>query len=719
MLKFFALFIVIIFPLQAFAIPNFKLQPDASAQTILKANQIDGDQNTNVLTAHGDVEVLRGSSSLKSDELIYDRDNKLLKINGNIKVKNLEIGNLKTKKLEIKEDFSAGKFFDSKIIFKDGSYLTSPEIERVNPKVTILKKSLFSFCPNPEIEANNDLAGEKLDLMSIKSKQTTIDKENEVMKMKSATVRFFNVPFIYTPYFRSSLASKERSTGFLSPSYVKSTNLGNGLKTPFYINIAPNMEMLITPYIGISNNQIILNNQFNHLASYGEYKINFEIANNKLNIPQNTVVSKQTDAQYRWKISNSKGIFDFTKNTGLDFSIDTVGDKNYLRDYYNNYTNYTLSKVNVDYIYKRSYHSIKTIRIQELEAVNDRAAPLVLPMIDSHIETVPLSFKEKFALTSNATVITRQDGLQYRRTSFTPEVNVPYNFRGNLFNIIAKVQGDFYSLDNNFQYTQRNNDFNKTQTNLKPEASISWRLPLINKTKSNTFVIEPMVNIVTSSYRTNFYKLPNEDSNNSELTVGNLFVNDRISGFDRNESGQRISYGAKTSFFNKYGQFGLTLGQSYKRTSGTQDVIIRGFNDNNKSNIVGQMMYQSIKYFSFIYNFQLNESSYRNDINQVTTAVNFDKVYGSLNYLLLRKTAQNLQEMEQLSLSAGMKVTKMWKVDIIGTRDIVNKRTISRGITIYRDGCCTIFGFSASETNPGSLLKPQRTFNLNFAFKNL
>jgi hypothetical protein len=52
------------------------------------------------------------------------------------------------------------------MIFLDGSYLTSPEIDRKDPLTTVLDHPIFSICPNPEISANNALAGEKRDFFS-------------------------------------------------------------------------------------------------------------------------------------------------------------------------------------------------------------------------------------------------------------------------------------------------------------------------------------------------------------------------------------------------------------------------------------------------------------------------------------------------------------------------------------------------------------------------
>jgi lipopolysaccharide assembly outer membrane protein LptD (OstA) len=196
-----------------------------------------------------------------------------------------------------------------------------------------------------------------------------------------------------------------------------------------------------------------------------------------------------------------------------------------------------------------------------------------------------------------------------------------------------------------------------------------------------------------------------------------MFVADRIAGFDRNESGKRFNYGVKTSMFNKYGEFGLTVGQGYKRGK-EQDVLIQGFN-NNKSNLVGQAIYKAAKYFSATYSFQLNESSYRNDVNQLSSSLTFDRVQFGSDFLFVRKTIQNLTEKKQLSLSSRVLLNKEWSSTIIVNKDLALNRTLSRGISLTRDGCCTIFGFSITETNPSSLTKPQQSFNLSLLFKNL
>ena len=689
-----------------------------SLPSVLKADDVEGDQITNIMKATGNVELRRDNSVVYADQMVYDKNTGYIRAIGNIKIKNVEIGNVVASDAKMKDDFSNGVFSNSTMVMADGSYLVSPEIDRETPNVTVLQSAIYSICPNPEISADNSLAGKKRDMFSIKSRSTIIDRGQQFYKLSHGVVRLYDVPVFYTPYLKSAFPSKERQTGFLPPSYVRN-KFGFGVQVPFYVNIAPNKDLTVTSYVNPMRNLYIIRNDFRHLTSYGSYKLSPEIANNDLIYANDTTTVSRSKSPYRWNLQG-EGIFDFTTNTGFDFTLNDVYDRDYLRDYTNNFIGYTTSKANLDYIYKRDYYAVKAIKFQELEnATTEKAAPAIFPMVDGHIESKPMANKSKFSLTSNITTITREDGLEYRRATATPEYNLPVNLNGNLFTFNARVQNDFYSLENNYKGTTPPNTYDSVQTNYKPEASLSWSLPLIKRTNHHSFMIEPMANIVTSSFEKNFTVLPNEDSNDSELTVNNLFIADRIAGFDRSEAGARTSFGAKTAFFNKYGEYGLTLGQSYRIKQQTQDVAIRGFNDNNKSNFVGLMSYKAAKYFNTSYAFQLNESNYQNEVNEVIASLDFERFSLSTNYLLLLQNSQNPIKKEQASISTMVKFTPRSSVTFATGKDMVTGRVLSRALTVKYDGCCTVFSIMATQNNQSNLTKPSTSISFSLSFKNL
>lgn len=700
----------------AYSIPSINKSQNSSP-AVLKAKIVDGNRITNEIIATGDVEVSKGASVLFADKIVYDKTNSELNVIGDFKANDFEVGNLYGSDAVVKDDFSEGEFFNTRIVFKDGSYLKSPKVKKESVVKTKLQAPIYSVCPDPVIVKDNKSAGDKKSFVSVKSSKTVIDKQEEVMTSKHAFLRIYDFPIFYTPYLSVALPSKKKKSGFLNPGYSKNSNLGLGVKIPYYFYIADNFDITTTPLIAVDSNQILINNEVRHQTSYGKYDLNVEAANNEITRTDDTNVVNRTNKDFRWNIKGN-GNFDFNLDTGLDFKVNAVGDRDYLRDYHFDYINYVVSEVNVDKIKARDYASAKVISIQELENYDEKKSePFVVPL-NYHIESKPLGFKERYLFTTNFTTISRVDGLQYRRVSASPEVIVPYNLKGNLLSFNAKVQGDFYSLEDNFKAINQTQEYDNNQTNYSPEASLNWRLPLIRKGKKNTVMIEPMANIVISSFKRSNNVIPNEDSSDSELTVSNLFISDRISGYDRTESGKRINYGVKTSLFNEYGEFGLNIGQGYKRSS-EQDVEVRGFNDNKKSNFVGQALYKANKYFSFNYSFQLNESNYSNDINQVTSALDFGVVKFDTSYLLIRESSENLDKKEQLTLGSSIKLTNRWKFNVTNTRDVVQGRDLYRTMSLTRDGCCTTFGFSITETNSSNLTTPQKSYNIVLTFKNL
>ncbi len=683
--------------------------------TIIKADNVQGDQNQNIINAIGNVEVKNATTTATSDKITYNKNTGWINASGNLVIKDLELGNIYSEYGEIKDDFSQGKLPQSKMIFYDGSYFKAQEIERKSENIIILKKPIYAICPDDEIAKNNEKAGKKFDLLSIKSSKTTIDQEKKVIKTKNGIVRLYNFPIFYTPYLSLPMKENKRKSGFLTPSYIKNSRFGLGIRTPYFLDVAPNIDIILTPTF-FQDNQIILKNEVHHLVKYGEHTSFLEIANNEVSTQNDRQAINRTQDNLRYNLK-SVGKYELTKNSTIDHNIHTIGDRNYLRDYHFDFIAFTTSEINYEYTKKRDYFTISTIRFQELESSeNNQNAQFILPTINHYIESEkPLFYKEKYGLQSNFTSINKEVGVQYKRLSLTPEVKLPFNIYGNLIDLNAKFQWDYYLLSNNVN--QNNQELQQSQSNYKPLFSAIWRLPLIQKSKSNTLLIEPTVSFVSSSFKRNFINAPNEDSINSELTVNNIFNSDRIAGYDRNESGERISYGAKTAMFNNLGQFELSLAQSYLVSNQEQDVVIRGFNENNKSNIVGQFSYQYPKYFNFDYIFQLNESDYDNEINSLSASFKYKNFTISNNYLLIKKGVVNEARTEQGGLSTSYQFTPKLKVIAGITRDFATRKNLLRSASIEYGGCCIIFKFITSENNTANLTKTQRSHSFNLIIR--
>ena len=80
----------------------------------------------------------------------------------------------------------------------------------------------------------------------LKSPDIELDfNENEGVA-KNSTLWFKDIPIFYSPYFAFPV-SKQRKSGFLAPTYKSSTKTGFDLTVPYYFNIAPNYDLTLYP----------------------------------------------------------------------------------------------------------------------------------------------------------------------------------------------------------------------------------------------------------------------------------------------------------------------------------------------------------------------------------------------------------------------------------------------------------------------------------------
>ncbi len=330
------------------------------------------------------------------------------------------------------------------------------------------------------------------------------------------------------------------------------------------------------------------------------------------------------------------------------------------------------------------------------------------------------SFSHLSCSISNATAINRENGLQYRRLSSTPKVTVPISFLGNVLKLELANQIDYYNIEYNFDNTSPVNKVAESETNNTTFASAEWKIPLIKKKKNKTYIVEPKIKYDHISSAKNTTLLANEDSNNSELTINNLFFNDRIAGYDRSEEGDRLTYGANTTIYQNLSKFEFDIGQSYLIKENNNGNNVNGYNDSKKSNIVGKISYNYDKTFLLNYNYQLDENSLSNKVNFLTTNISYKKISFSNALLLIRKgVTQSNEKIFQNTSNFSYKFNSRYILSASLSKDLVAKKDLRRRISIKNDNCCVITEFSVSESNISNLATKERSINLNIILKEI
>lgn len=99
---------------------------------------------------------------------------------------------------------------------------------------------------------------------TLSAQHLILDQKKEVGRAKQMVLRVKNVPILYSPYYSFSL-NESRKSGFLTPTTGYTSYHGFYFTQPFYWNIAPNHDLLITPE-WYSQRGLQLNNLFRYLT---------------------------------------------------------------------------------------------------------------------------------------------------------------------------------------------------------------------------------------------------------------------------------------------------------------------------------------------------------------------------------------------------------------------------------------------------------------------
>lgn len=81
---------------------------------------------------------------------------------------------------------------------------------------------------------------------SLNASRVDLDQAEGIGTARNATLRLGSVPILYLPY-ASFPIDERRRTGFLFPSIGSSQDSGVDISTPYYINLAPNYDLTLTP----------------------------------------------------------------------------------------------------------------------------------------------------------------------------------------------------------------------------------------------------------------------------------------------------------------------------------------------------------------------------------------------------------------------------------------------------------------------------------------
>lgn len=602
-------------PVSAAATPAPNHNPD---KLYVDADQLTYDKDHNSVSAAGGVVLYYKGRTLQADKVVYDRAGKRVRAEGRVKLIDEHGDVTYAPRMDLSEDFASG-FADSvQELAADRSRFSSTRIERSAGSVTVLSQGVYTACEpcksHPETSP----------LWQVRAARIIENQQTHTMYFENAWLDVLGVPVAYIPYLSAADPTVTRLSGILAPSYTRSSSLGYGVAVPYFLALAPNYDLTLTPTY-YTRQGPFADALWRHRFEDGEYSVRIsgidETNPGGFQPPPNGA----GNLKFRYSVE-TEGKYLISDKWTAGWNLTFLSDRFYLNDYRlttfdpNKYYNQDI----VSQLYMRgqdgrAYFDLSAYRFQTTSAYLDqRQDPVAAPVFDYNRTfdvdpTKSHGLGGELNLDLNVANVSRQVAL-YQSTGaqqFDPAYHLystcaPYSpgscmLRGMAGDYarataqlswqekyvdpigevwtpfaFARLSGTGASLNTNSSVFYGGTDVaNSSQGNFfsgnasggsataMPGVGLEYRYPFVSTSSFGQQTIEPIAQIIARPNEVLPTLHPNEDAQSLVFDDTNLFAWSKYSGYDRVEGGTRLNYGFQYSAsFANGGHANVVGGQS-------------------------------------------------------------------------------------------------------------------------------------------------------------
>jgi LPS-assembly protein len=491
---------------------------------------------------NGRVRVRQDARSVTSDSVNYDEKTGRVSVKGAV---DFEDPKLRVRSDSGHYDINGAANFDQsnfQLMDRNGRGFAKELDVRPDGKLS-LTSVRYTTCP----VGNED--------WMLQASSLNLDTKVQEGVARDVTMRFKDVPIFYTPYI-SFPVGDERKSGLLFPSFGHSGNNGFELQVPYYFNLAPNYDLVLTPGL-LSRRGVQLGEQFRYLtaSSHGEVDATF--------LPSDAVA--HSDRSYI-RITD---ITDFKRGMRFDADIASVSDSKYFEDFAvgSDQTSVTFLERRADILYYddawrvrgelQNFQTIDVVNVlttcpngvslspgrcdeRPYSRVPRIEATALWPMPDTPIE---------FALDSEIVNFLREVGPTGVRVHAAPEIRWSSREPGYFFEPAIGYDFTQYDLKN---AAADGPNASSTPTRALPYARVDAGLVFEREAGSRgqrTQTLEPRVVYSYVPYR-NQDGLPIFDTGLPDLNLTELFRTNRYVGEDRIGDANQVALALTSRLFD-------------------------------------------------------------------------------------------------------------------------------------------------------------------------
>lgn len=636
------------------------------------------ESGTSIFT--GNVDVTRGGQHMNAQRATYNRMTGDVTASGDVRLRDSEII-IDAEQAEWSLTRDEGRMLDAEYRIRQmHARGEATHVYRQGTARTDLKNATYTTCPVGS------------DAWQLKAADVHLDHVTAVGEARNVVLRMAGMPVFYTPYINFPL-NDERKSGFLIPTIGSSSDTGFDLSTPYYWNIAPNLDATATPRY-MSDRGLMLSGQFRYLYEQGEGEMtasflgsdNLRRLGDELNPNYNEdrkLFSWQHDSRFArgWR-------------SRLDYNY--VSDNFYFDDFG---TSFNMSRqTHLNRLLEAGYRGDIwdfTARLQGFQTLEDRTSPYKrLPQLRLRGYLPDQALGLSYELDAEYVEFDHDERVDGRRIDLEPAVSLPMGTAGFFVTPRVALNHTRYDLGNN---DQGRYDDNATRT--VPVSSLDTGLIFERAMRlGNDRYLQTLEPRAFYLYipRRDQSDLPRFDTALSNFNMIRLFSYDRFTGRDRVGDANQLSLALTSRIINeKTGQENLRLTLGQIQYFSNREVTLNSgqqTEDRNSSDMIAEAVAYIGNAWSINGEIQWDPDDSRS--NMSSTGLRYRGDNGAIFNITHRYRRDDpgvnngLDGLEHVDISAQVPVASNWTLFGRWYRSLDQARTLEGLAGVQYDSCC-------------------------------
>ncbi len=616
-------------------------------------------QKDGISTLKGAVRLATGGREFIAPELKFDDANRIVTVNTPSRFRNAEYS-LQSQSARYDFNSDSGVFTDTQFsIVAIGGRGTAKEFSIAKKGVADVRGAQFTTC------------GADSNAWSLTAGELHLDQKAGLGTVRNATLRLADIPVLYLPYLQYPIDG-ERHTGLLFPFVGSDNRVGVDVRTPIYLNLAPNYDAIVTPRL-MSDRGVQLGIAGRYLLPKSEGRANFEL------LPHD----RQFGSGRYLREFYHEGLIN--NRLAVQAGYADVSDRSYFEDLATRSAFTTLT--HLERVARLTYHAPSSYTAQALVQDFQPLSRVVQGIDDPYRRLPEIRFD---ALTRNTYLGARLGG-DAALTNFDRKDSVtglretlhPYlRFERDLGPVASAAQFDLLHTAYQLQNVNAGQSSNAQRTT--PIVSLEASLPF-EKVGSRTLqTLTPRVFYLYVPFRDQS-SLPLFDTGEPDYDFPQLFVRNRFNGGDRIADANQLTTALTWRVLDGItgvSRISASLGQIYRFEESRVALPGQLLPNAGSSDYLADANVRISDRLSALATVNLSTELGQFNRNAIALRYHHNAAKGELAYRFRRG------QLEQLDLSFSAPVVEQWRVAGRVRESLRDDRLLDSLLGVEYETCC-------------------------------